>query len=391
MKKITVTFLSALFIVGLLCTSDTSASSKVKVTYINNNGETNSMISVESGTNPEELTPVKAGYTFSGWYTDKEFTKPWDMANDKVENDTTLYAKWQANKYTLTYETNGGNALKKETIAYDTNPKEVTPIKKGYTFKAWYKDKELTKLWDTKNGKIKQNTTLYARWQCNLQSVTFNTISGKTITKSKFAKGVEATKNVYKKSTSSTYKIKNQSNTDVLVNKYNTLSSSYVPSNLVSMGNGQKLRKEAQKAFKDVNKELKKQNKKIYLISTYRSFDRQKTLYNGYLKNNGKEYAEKTSAKAGMSEHQTGLAMDVLNKSSVNGSLTNSKFEKTSEYKWLVNNGYKYGLILRYPKGSESITGYKFEPWHWRYVGVDIATYMKENNIDTLEEFYEKY
>ncbi|WAA09875.1 M15 family metallopeptidase [Fervidibacillus albus] len=91
-------------------------------------------------------------------------------------------------------------------------------------------------------------------------------------------------------------------------------------------------------------------------------------------------------AQPGTSEHQTGLTMDIT-AYSVNQQLVES-FGQTEEGKWLENNAHQYGYILRYPKGKETITGYKYEPWHFRYVGVEAATVIFENGW-TLEEFFE--
>ena len=126
----------------------------------------------------------------------------------------------------------------------------------------------------------------------------------------------------------------------------------------------------------------KKDGLHIYNVSGYRSYNTQKSLYNGYVSRNGQAKADTFSARAGTSEHQTGLATDV---NSVSDSFANTK-----EYKWLINNSYKYGFILRYPKGKEFITGYKYEPWHYRYVGKDVAKIIHEKNI-TYEEYYATY
>ena len=88
-----------------------------------------------------------------------------------------------------------------------------------------------------------------------------------------------------------------------------------------------------------------------------------------------------SSARAGHSEHQTGLAVDVSN-----SSLDYDNFESTKEFYWMKNNAHKFGFILRYPKASFHITGFKYEPWHYRYVGIKIATYIYKNNL-TLEEY----
>ena len=103
------------------------------------------------------------------------------------------------------------------------------------------------------------------------------------------------------------------------------------------------------------------------------------------LKEKGENYALKCSAKAGHSEHQTGLSVDVMGSNN-----DYDQFEKSKEFDWMKNNSYKYGFILRYPKGKEYITGFKYEPWHYRYVGKDIASIIYTEGI-TLEEYYKKY
>ena len=101
----------------------------------------------------------------------------------------------------------------------------------------------------------------------------------------------------------------------------------------------------------------------------------------GCIINTSKNYALNCSAKPGHSEHQTGLAVDV------EGSNNDyDKFESSIEFNWMINNSYKYGFILRYPKGKENITGFKYEPWHYRYVGIELAKYLYKNNL-TLEEY----
>jgi D-alanyl-D-alanine carboxypeptidase len=175
---------------------------------------------------------------------------------------------------------------------------------------------------------------------------------------------------------------------DVLVNKNNRLDKFYRPNDLIKLNinysNKDKyLRKEAAKNFEKLSKEAKKEGYSIIAVSTYRSYFYQKELYEYYVKTLGKEKALKASAKPGHSEHQTGLAVDVMGS---NGDY--NLFESSEEFKWMIDNSYKYGFILRYPKGKENITGFKYEPWHYRYVGIKLATYLYENNL-TLEE-YEK-
>lgn len=116
----------------------------------------------------------------------------------------------------------------------------------------------------------------------------------------------------------------------------------------------------------------------IYLSSGYRSYDYQKKIYNNYSSLYGADTADTFSARPGHSEHQTGLAIDV-------NSIDDS-FAGTPEAVWLENHAHEYGFIIRYPKGKESITGYKYEPWHIRYLGKDTATAVYNSGL-TLEEY----
>ncbi len=178
--------------------------------------------------------------------------------------------------------------------------------------------------------------------------------------------------------------------TYVLVNKYYNLDSDYVPKKLEVIDSkysvpGKKLVNVARISFEHLAKKAESEGYSIIAASTYRSYSYQSNLYDNYVKQDGVSNADKYSARPGFSEHQTGLAVDVDNgKSSFNN------FENTKEYKWLLDNAYKYGFILRYPKGKEDITGYMYEAWHYRYVGVEIAALIHENNM-TYEEYYFKY
>lgn len=136
--------------------------------------------------------------------------------------------------------------------------------------------------------------------------------------------------------------------------------------------------KTASNALSNLQTAANKLGFSLPLISGYRSYSTQNTIYNNYIKRWGQEYTDTVSARPGHSEHQTGLAFDV-------GQLSNS-YGETKEGKWLKENCYKYGFILRYLKGKENITGYAYEPWHIRYVGVDVATEIMQKNL-TLEEY----
>lgn len=171
----------------------------------------------------------------------------------------------------------------------------------------------------------------------------------------------------------------------VVVNKKHPNSPlNYVPSTIVAVGNGQYLRKEAADAFVQMVADALKENTPITAGSGYRSFDTQTTVYNQYVKQDGQAKADTYSARPGFSEHQTGLAMDIIG----GGAGIDDSFADTEQSKWLIANAHKYGFVLRYPKDKESVTGYVWESWHYRYVGVGVATDMKDKKVTTLEEYY---
>ncbi len=172
---------------------------------------------------------------------------------------------------------------------------------------------------------------------------------------------------------------------DILVNKYHKLDSNFEPSDLETINykyasGTQRMRKEAKEHFEEMCAAALNDGYKIYAGSTYRSYNYQLNLYNRYVARDGFDAAETYSARAGYSEHQLGLAVDILNH---NWSYIN---ESNSEYTWLVDNAYKYGFILRYPRGKEYITGYMFEDWHFRYLGVELAEKVKNSNL-TYDEY----
>ena len=172
---------------------------------------------------------------------------------------------------------------------------------------------------------------------------------------------------------------------DVLVNKYHKLDENYEPSDLTIIDSKyasgtQKLRKEAQIKFEKMASDMAKENLKIYAGSTYRSFTYQKGLYDRYVKKDGFAAAETYSARSGYSEHQLGLAVDIL------GGKWDYLNENDKEYDYLIKNSYKYGFILRYPRGSEYVTGYMFEDWHFRYLGIELATKVFNSGL-TYDEY----
>lgn len=190
--------------------------------------------------------------------------------------------------------------------------------------------------------------------------------------------------------------IQNASNPLALVNKMFGLPSEYFPEDLVtpdvsfSFANKDveksKLRQEAGEALERMFTEAEQSGIMLYAVSGYRSYDRQEALFIAEVNKTGEELAAEAVAEPGYSEHQTGLAMDISSRS-VGLSLTEN-FGETPEGKWLEKNAHKYGFILRYPKGKEEITGFMYEPWHFRYVGQEAATDIYHNNW-TLEEYFD--
>ena len=158
----------------------------------------------------------------------------------------------------------------------------------------------------------------------------------------------------------------------LIANKTYSLPSDYNPGGLLE---------EFTSNFTKMQRAASSEGISLNIISGFRSYETQETLYNRYAARDGKELADTYSARPGHSEHQTGLAADINS--------VDQSFEDTEEGIWLNNNCYKYGFIIRYPKGKEDITGYIFEPWHIRYVGVSLATTLyNDGDWITLEEYY---
>ena len=176
----------------------------------------------------------------------------------------------------------------------------------------------------------------------------------------------------------------------LLVNKYNYLDATYVPAELTNIPltyafDNNQTTKEVLSAFKNMWSAAKKQNLTLIVNSSYRDYKSQEEVWNYYDDLRGEEYADSIAARAGYSEHQTGLALDIITYGA-----TKNNFENTDEFKWLEKNAHKYGFILRYPKEKEDITGYAYESWHYRYVGIETATEIYNKKI-TYDEYYAYY
>ncbi|GAA1495151.1 D-alanyl-D-alanine carboxypeptidase family protein [Paeniglutamicibacter kerguelensis] len=173
--------------------------------------------------------------------------------------------------------------------------------------------------------------------------------------------------------------------TSAVLGKRNKLSADYKPRLGKLPNSKQKLRTDAATAFNELNAEAKGKGIRLKVVSGYRSYDSQKAELAKYTKLYGAQYARKVVALPGLSEHQTGLSVDL---GASNGQCRERTcFAKTREGRWLAVNAPRYGFILRYPKGSEKVTGFNFEPWHYRYVGTSVAKTMKIKKIATLEQF----
>lgn len=166
----------------------------------------------------------------------------------------------------------------------------------------------------------------------------------------------------------------------ILVNRRHPVNRHYKP----ELDEWGVLQKEARSAFNTMTQAAQKDGITYTLRSGYRSFEKQFEINQYYLKTDpgGIASVDTYSAPAGASEHQTGLALDLDN-----GNGLTSDFDQTPAGKWLQDHAYEYGFILRFPKDKEHITGYHYEPWHFRYVGQEVAKAFGPWNTLTLEEY----
>ena len=180
----------------------------------------------------------------------------------------------------------------------------------------------------------------------------------------------------------------------VLANKQSLLDETYIPDDLTKLTCRKisydpiEMRETASSALNTLFDAAKEDGIYLYAHSGYRSYRTQNTMYyNRLKKNNGKD--DGVVAYPGSSDHQTGLGIDVINKAGIGKKFTEA-FGKTKEGKWLAENCWDYGFIIRYQKDKEEITEIIYEPWHLRYVGVQVAQYMRDNNL-CLEEFTQEW
>lgn len=180
-----------------------------------------------------------------------------------------------------------------------------------------------------------------------------------------------------------------------LANRSHLLESGYVPNDLVkttvrraSGTSPMELRKAASDALSDMFAAATEAGYTLYLKSAYRSYQTQKTMYNNRLAKMGRD--DGLVSYPGASDHQTGLGVDVLNYAWTLKDGMNKEFAKTAEAQWMLEHCQEFGFVLRYMEDKEDITGIKFEPWHFRYVGKEAAAYIMENHL-SLEEFTEEW
>lgn len=183
----------------------------------------------------------------------------------------------------------------------------------------------------------------------------------------------------------------------VLMNKYHKLEDYYEPDDLEEIdskyfisGNTlvRNLRKEAKEAFETLSQDSIDNGTPVYGQSAYRPFEMQDSLYRDAVSSLGQKQADIDTARPGFSEHQTGLAIDVS--STKWGNMLS--FENTDSFDWMQDNAYKYGFILRYRDDLTDITGFMYESWHYRYVGVKVATDIHNNYPNlTYDEYYVRF
>lgn len=258
----------------------------------------------------------------------------------------------------ITYFINGGGVNVKTYGVFPKKQIEQTEIENMYTSFSYYKEENQRRYEDyaSANPTLNPETVV---WMVNANQ-----------DKQKYNYDIEVT---------------GYDDIKIIVNKYYKIPDDYAPADLVLV-DGQKLREEAATAFKKMRSDASGKGLKIRAVSGYRTVEYQRGLYNRYLSSDSQENVDRYSARPGYSEHHTGLAVDIF------GSRDGLRqFVNTPEFPWVRDNCYKYGFIIRYLEETEEITGYESEPWHLRYVGVDVSTDMKNKGINSFEEYHAKY
>ena len=175
-------------------------------------------------------------------------------------------------------------------------------------------------------------------------------------------------------------------------NKSHPLPADYTPGDLVTVDVAQKygnarLRNEAADAMKKMFDAAKADGVTLMIGTGFRDYAFQESIYNGYVSQSGQEYADTISSRPGYSDHQTGLCADLSGPD--DETYLDQSFIDTTAGQWLYTHAHEYGFIMRYPKGKDAITGYSYEPWHYRYVGKNTAEAMYNISPDlTFEEYF---
>jgi D-alanyl-D-alanine carboxypeptidase len=178
--------------------------------------------------------------------------------------------------------------------------------------------------------------------------------------------------------------IDDPASTWVVVDKARPLSPlDHAPADLVPIG-GRELRAEAAAAMNDMFSAAAAEGLQLSVQSAYRSYAHQVDTFSNQVARFGQAQAEIQVARPGYSEHQTGLAADLGG----GGCDIETCFATTAEGQWVAANGARFGFVVRYPDGKQDVTGFKYEPWHVRYVGVALATEMQRTGVQTMEEFF---
>lgn len=180
------------------------------------------------------------------------------------------------------------------------------------------------------------------------------------------------------------YSIDDPASLWMIVNKKRPLPSTYEPANLVPV-DGRQLRSDAAAGVTGLIQSAGKENVPLKVISGYRPYQVQASTYNSFMKRDGQSKADTYSARPGYSEHQTGLAVDLGNKSGACD--LEICFGETPGGQWIAAHAYEYGFIIRYQKGHEHLSGYQYEPWHLRYVGIELAAELHRSG-ETMEQFF---
>ncbi len=175
----------------------------------------------------------------------------------------------------------------------------------------------------------------------------------------------------------------------MLVNKYHYLKD-YHPEDIVNIKNwysyaGNSIKQEVNQKYIEMWNAAKEDGITLIVNSSYRTNEYQTGLYENRKEQQGQANADKYAARPGHSEHESGLALDIFSPG-----YGTANFETSDAYTWLINNSYKYGFILRYPKDKEHLTGYGYESWHYRYVGVEVAEDIHQKGL-TFDEYYAYY